>query len=305
MSSLLEVVLWTAIASLALLPAVYAVVLNVLKPLIAARQAREASLTTRHALVAMEPREGMTDRQALSALDARIKTYDADLQDLRSKGKHMSFRRALITPGVLWLVAVFLSGAGRIAASDAQALMQSGTSSSPIVALGWLTFAVSCACLLLGYGQVAATLSATRDAIEDSLPRLDMAASQPYESTASANGTQPWTLQIDMEVSNTSTTVARNSQIEIICQNAEDLYFPVLKPKRMTRDGQSITSGFTPSFHIKGMDSYLQYLLIRPNRPGTYRLTFVPRSDDLIGDPQTLEFTVNSIPSHSASAAQP
>ncbi len=101
MTSFLDVVIYTAIAALAILPAVYVIALNALGPNAAIHRARESAIISDSLRYLTDGwQTSGTDHQAVSDLNARIQDHQRRLKALSRISNNLGVRRALLLPHV-------------------------------------------------------------------------------------------------------------------------------------------------------------------------------------------------------------
>lgn len=283
MTNPVDLILYIAVASLALLPAVYAVALEATRPHAASLRMKEAILTAEYGELLEDSATAVatSDESALQALHQSLQSYKERLAAVRQPAIHIAPSRALILPATLWALSIITGGVGRFATTYPSRI----SILLPLAALSLLVW---------GYVQVIMTLVTAHRAIEESLPKLEIAVTGPFETRDSKGGEARYTMKYDIAVVNNSTHTARGVQVAVGVP-ASGLYFPVLKPMVVTRGGRSVRIGFTPQFDLKPQDTYKQFLMLCPQGVGKYRLTFTPLCDDLIGAAKTVTLQVNKL----------
>ena len=279
MNSFPDVILYSLIGSISILPAVYAIALNALGANAVIRRAKEADLISESIEILNNAISASTsNQQTLSDIQNTLDTQKKREKQINRISRNLTFRSAFIEPGVVWAVALVLASLAKFCNFGGY---------------GWINgilIGIATLLLLAGYFSTSATLRAAQLTIESFVPKLKLHLSEPYETEDSINGSQPYTLQIDVVVENTSYITAKNVHVDIVIPE-QGIITPVLKPKDVIRSGQTAKIGYTPSFDVSSNDNYKHFVLIRPVVVGQHSLTFRPRCENFVGHAQTVQFT--------------
>jgi hypothetical protein len=275
-----EVLLYLAIASFALLPAVYAVALDASSHYMTTLQVKESMLTAQATKLTSErneldSRHQSKDRERLARLEVELRNYRRRIKQLRSPSVHLSPKRALLYPALAWGITILFGSLSKFSGASAQ--------------LKGVAFIVSLAALVPGYYQLYLTLNTASKAIEEGKPSLNIIIEGPYETQESKEGKSEFTMEYAVIVQNDSARTARSTQIAIETPD-RGIYFPVLRPKKVLRNGTHSNIAYTPGFDLKPQEFYKQFVKLAPMAFGNYILVFTPVCDDWIGDSQTITF---------------
>lgn len=275
-----EVLLYLAIASFALLPAVYAVALDASSHYMTTLQVKESMLTAQATKLtsernALDLRHQPKDSERLAKLENELRNYRRRIKQLRSPSVHLSPKRALLFPACAWGISILCGSLSKF----------SGVPGS----LKAILFTASLAALAPGYYQLYLTLNTASKAIDEGKPSLNIIIDGPYETQESKEGKSEFTMEYAVIVQNDSARTARSTQIAIETPE-RGVYFPVLRPKKVLRNGTHANIAYTPVFDLKPQEFYKQYVKLAPMAFGSYVFVFTPVCDDWIGDSQTITF---------------
>jgi hypothetical protein len=270
MSELAEALIYLSIASLAVAPAVFPLVLGSIGPLLARQKYIRSELAAEAVAIFSstgKPARPRGDLEALDAIDKHVKTTKAKQRSYSRKTRDYSIRWALLFPMSCWAVSLTLASIQRFSG-----LRNIGIES--YLNTGAIVF------LVAGYVQVLRTLAAVYDLHIDSAANLELETSDPFLQDPGQPGSRQGTIQINMVVRNVSLKVASNVQFEVEVPK-QGLIFPAEKPKQITRMGREVSIIYTSVFPaLKTLDSFIYFLIIIPAQPGEHLLRIRATSNE-------------------------
>lgn len=270
MSELAEALIYLSIASLAVAPAVFPLVLGSIGPLLARQKYIRSELAAEAVAIfssAGKPTKPRSDLEALDAIDKHVKKTKSKQRSYSQKTRDYSIRWALLFPMSCWAASLFLASLQRFSA-----LRNTGIEN--YLNMGAIAF------LVAGYVQVLRTLSAVYDLHVDSAANLELETSDPFLQDPTQPGNKQGTIQINMVVRNISLKVASNVQFEVEVPK-RGLIFPAEKPKQITRMGREVNIIYTSVFPaLKTLDSFKYFLIIIPAEPGDHLLRIRATSNE-------------------------
>lgn len=271
MSEFAEALIYLSIASLAVAPAVFPLVLGSIGPLLARQKYIRSELAAEAVAIfssAGRPTKPRSDLEVLDVMERNVKTTKAKQRSYSRKTRDYSIRWALLFPMTCWAVSLILASLQRFSA-----LRNTGIEN--YLNIGAIVF------LVAGYVQVLRTLSAVYDLHVDSAANLELETFDPIlQDHPSQPGDRFGKVQIDMVVRNISLKVASNVQFEIEVPR-RGLIFPAEKPKQIIRMGREVSIIYTPIFPaLKTLDSFKYFLIIRPVEAGDHLLRIRATSNE-------------------------
>lgn len=282
MTQSIEVVIYLAIASLALLPAVFALAAGSFGPLLARRRFQESEAYEDLA-TGLEAALRADQSQSLVEIEKAVEAQKRQFRRTAGMTADVSFGRAVMVPATAWSFALGLACVLKFS-NVVPARFQDAAAIAAFVLLA------------IGYLQLLKTLRSSSRAAGDSATSLDLRVSEPFETEASKKGAKQFTLQVDMVAANRSSTVERSVQFEVEIP-PRGIITPVGKPKEIERNGRLRRVLYTPHFPVlKPQDSYKQFLLLVPVESGNYTLRVRATSEDGLSETKRVQFHVGSIP---------
>jgi hypothetical protein len=278
MSVYLDVVIYAAIAALAILPAVYVIALNSL--------GADATIQSGHAssMVQDNLRElnhaiqnSGNDQEALLECKRRIREKEKQLKLLTRHGRNLRFFYALILPAFFWGGAIAVASVAHFAILP------------PLLANAVLQV-IATIMLVLGFTQSFLTLASATFIAQGLAPKLELSVSEPSETSESKSGDKQTTYQFNVVVTNRSLKTAKGVHVSIEIPD-RGLILPVSKPKEVLRGDRYVKIAYTPAFDLHAQDSYKQFVLVVPVQLGDYKIVFSPRCDDHSGFPKVVRFS--------------